>query len=684
MDAPLRSRPPEPPSSTATPKGKRLRGKARAWRAEIEHHGIYKILGHTFRANTSKPFCVVTLVPYGSKANKDGEFDHLWHARLSDEAARDLGYRPELGTAELKGYDNCVQLFDSEELVSEATKKVVYVVLKAKRLDPHKDPLPEGVAPEEEEYEQIDFTPTPPTSNAVTRPAPVNIEKQQPAPMTQETQSQHQVMNAKDYYLSFDKLNPYLSMNVKPLLGRAVHVGKLLDNGGGKVKSFSFSLRCQKQEVRACVFGESAVLVSEQVKNGLLVELHNWTLVADNPRFRLPTCTIKFELRFGPKTVCKVLKKPLAEQVAFVGSESDDCVFVSLSELATKATTAAAATPLLTPPLFDVALLVVSVSDVREVTTKVEQKKTKLRELTLVDDTGTAIDMVLWGDRAMGVASDGGALQLQPGAILVIKAATAFRKDGLTLALTRSSQLSTDLPSPCSRDQEELFGRLLDWWQRHAAHWSSAINTRLTVKPEEAPASMATLEDQKNAAEDARVWCAFVCVTAIKCEKLEDWTRLRCLSCGKNTLVKLSSGSYICDAVGCAKSGQNVSQAATDLCLRITVADATTSMYVTLWKAEHCKKLLGSDLPLEDGTSATVFSEKVAALSAEDRARLFHSALGRYYYLKTRVKRVPATQGNLRERVDVSVLDIEPIAYSSACEYLSAEMDKYRARVRKV
>jgi len=638
-------------------------------------------LGHTFHANTSKPFCVVTLVPYGDKANKDGEFTHLWHARLSDEAAHDLGYRPELGTAELKGYDNCVQLFDSEELVSEATKKVVYVVLKAKRLDPHKDPLPDGVVPEEEEYEQIDFTPTPPTSNAVTttKPAPVVEKQQQQPPIPQPVAVSPP---PKDYYLSFEKLNPYLSMNVKPLLGRAVHVGKLLDNGG-KVKSFSFSLRCQKQEVRVCLFGEPAVLVSEQVKNGLLVELHNWTLVADNPRFRLPTCTIKFELRFGPKTVCKVLKKPLAEQVAFVGSESDDCAFVSLSELAAKATSAAT-TPLLNPPLFDVALLVVSVSDVREVTTKIEQKKTKLRELTLVDDTGTAIDMVLWGDRAMGVASDGGALQLQPGAILVIKAATAFRKDGLTLALTRSSVLSTDLPSPCSRDQEELFGRLLDWWQRHSSHWSSAINTRLTVKPEEAPASMATLEDQKNAAEDARVWCAFVCVTAIKCEKLEDWTRLRCLSCGKNTLVKLGGASYVCDAIGCAKSGQSVSQAATDLCLRLTVADATTSMYVTLWKAEHCKKLLASDLPLEDGTSASVFSEKVAALSVEDRARLFHSALGKHYYLKTRVKRVPATQGNLRERVDVSVLDLEPIAYSSACEYLAAEMDKYRARVRKV
>jgi hypothetical protein len=389
------------------------------------------------------------------------------------------------------------------------------------------------------------------------------------------------------------------------------------------------------------------------------VSLSRFGVANVDARYRLPGSSTPFEVRLVENTLVEHIVVPPKTLLKHVGELSYN--FVSLVSLEKRDEKHSSAT-------FDVAAILCQASEAREVKTK-SGETTSVRDLTLGDDSGVSIGLTLWGERASAAS---GELSFEPGSLYVIRSATVSHRNGLSLSLSRTSTISSD-PTDAPRE----VSRLLDWWQQHGPRWALELRP-LTVKPEDATAVFRSFyEQRKDASLDGLVVMNFATLVAIKCEKPEDWWRVVCEVCSR-AVIKASSGAEW----HCERCSRTTSAPKKELCFRITLADASASVFATLLRHDQCMALLG----MEGGDSNSTV-EAYAKLEAKDLSQTLHTRIGEQFFIKTRMRHVKPTFDCPRERLETSVLLFEPIAYEAACntlEHLVLDEEASKSLVKKV
>lgn len=611
------SPPPAPPSAARFS----LSGEARSWKAERESGGLY----------------IVSLVKYCALGSTG-----CWVAQLTPRdgksAARDV--RLERGVAELVGLyadgtnrgaitlgKAVIRVKRTRELVDREKARHVFIVeeieLVAQGHEEERDLRERAVEAAVDDWvEELggEAPQTPPTQTQAAAP-------------TQEQQ----------HFIRISSLNPYVRPTGR-LVGRVTAIAPLSKTKTGAA-CFSFTLESAGERVRVTGFGkpasEAAAKLAKLAADGsAIVSLSRFGVANVDARYRLPGSSTSFEVRLVENTLVEAIvgstNKALLKHVGELSYN-----FVSLVSLEKQRDEKAA---------FDVAAILCRASEPREVKTKAGET-TSVRDLTLGDDSGVSIGLTLWGERA------GGELSFEPGSLYVIRSATLSHRNGLSLSLSRASTISSD-PTDAPRE----VSRLLDWWQQHGPRWAIELRP-LTVKPEDAAAVFRSFyEQRKDTSLDGLVVMNFATLVAIKCEKPEDWSRVVCEVCSR-AVIKASSGAEW----HCERCSRTTATPKKEFVFRITLADASASIFATLLRHDQCMALLGME---GGGDSAASMVESYAKLSAKDLSQTLHARIGEQFFIKTRMRHVKPTFDNPRERLETSVLLFEPIAYEAACKKL--------------
>lgn len=615
--------PPAPPSATRFS----LAGEARSWKAERESGGLYYVSLLKYCALGSTGCWVAQLTPRdGKSAARD--------VRLERDVAERLGlYADGTNRGAITLGKAVIRVKRTRELVDREKARHVFVIeeieLVAQGHEEERD-LRERAAEAAvddwiEEWKEGTPPQTPPTQTAAAAA--------QPPP--------------SEHFIRISSLNPYVRP-VGRLVGRVTGVAPLSKTKTGAA-CFSFTLECAGERVRVSAFGkpasEAAAKLAKLASDGsAIVALSRFGVANVDARYRLPGSSTPFEVRLVENTLVETIvgstNKTLLKHVGELSYN-----FVSLVSLEKRSGDNPAAT-------FDVAAILCQASDAREVKSKSGGgETTSVRDLTLGDDSGVSIGLTLWGERASDTAS----LSFEPGSLYVIRSATLSRRNGLSLSLSRASTISSD-PADAPRE----VSRLLDWWQQHGPRWAIELRP-LTVKPEDATAVFRSFyEQRKDASLDGVAVMNFATLVAIKCEKPEDWSRVVCEVCSR-AVVKASSGAEW----HCERCSRATTTPKKELIFRITLADASASIFATLFRHDQCMALLGQ----VGGTPETAV-ESLAADGAKALSQGLHTRIGEQFFVKTRMRHVKPTFENPRERLETSVLLFEPIAYEAACKTL--------------
>lgn len=603
--------------ASAPPSSQRysLSGDARTWKAEKEHGGLYRVKVVKYCTVGSAGCWIGQLVPSNVVVGSEKEYN----VRFERSVAELLGLHADGSNhGAITPGKAVIRIKRTRELVDREKARTIYVLEEAELLEQgHERERDKREAIEEagEWAEEVEAPNTPPTQVVVPNPP------QQSSP---------------HFFIRISSLNPYVRP-VGRLVGRVTGVAPLAKTKTGAA-CFSFTLESAGERVRVTAFGKpasdaAAKLAKLPADGSAIVALSRFGVANVDARYRLAGSSTPFEVRLVENTLVEpVSSKDNKALVKHVGELSYN--FVSLVSLEKRADDAT----------FDIAAILCHASEARDVKTKAGEA-TSVRDLTLGDDSGVSIGLTLWGERATG-----GDLSFEPGSLYVIRSATLSRRNGLSLALSRASTISSD-PTDAPRE----VSRLLDWWQQHGPRWPTELRP-LTVKPDDAAAVFKSFyEQRKDASLDGAIVMNFATVVAIKCEKREDWSRVVCEACSR-PVIKASSG----DEWHCDRCSRTTRAPKNELLFRITLADASASVFATLFRQEQCAALLGGGATFES----------LASLDAKALSEALHSAIGTQFFIKTRMRRVKPTFENPRERLETSVLLFEPIAYEAACKKL--------------
>lgn len=314
--------------------------------------------------------------------------------------------------------------------------------------------------------------------------------------------------------------------------------------------------------------------------------------------------------------------------------------------------------------------IVKDVGELGSITTKTTGKQLSKRDLTLVDQSGSAIRMTLWGGQAEGFSETG------PAMVMAVKGARVSDYNNRTLSTLSSSTVSIN-----PTDLQEAF-QLRGWYDSQGRLAEpNLISQRATAgASEQAGSTSATGGDERRKT-----------LAAIKDEHMGHGDRPEYLSV-------VASVSYI-------KSDGNISYAA---CPAEGCAKKVTEEGPQMWRCERCNKtwprcdhryVLSVQLADPSGqTWANAFNETGSTLlggkTAEDLyymkqsgsgsnvfgqdgsaeyAAIFKEALYRSYLFRLRIK-MEMYQGE--SKIRVNIISAVPLNYPEEVRRMSQEIEE--------
>ncbi|XP_060067506.1 replication protein A 70 kDa DNA-binding subunit-like [Ylistrum balloti] len=186
-------------------------------------------------------------------------------------------------------------------------------------------------------------------------------------------------------------------------------------NSRGEGKLFSVNFTDESGEIRATGFNEAVDKYYEMLEMNKVYYVSRGTLKTANKQYS--NVQNDYEMTFNQDTVIE----PCTEEVDLPGIKFQ---FVALNELDSKAANS----------LVDVIGVVKSCNEVGTVTGRQSQKEITKRDISIVDQSGMAVNLTLWGNDAVTFSGDG-----HP--IMAVKGARLSDFGGRSLSVLASSQV---------------------------------------------------------------------------------------------------------------------------------------------------------------------------------------------------------------------------------------------------
>jgi len=302
--------------------------------------------------------------------------------------------------------------------------------------------------------------------------------------------------------------------------------------------------------------------------------------------------------------------------------------------------------------LVDVLGVITQVSDVQSFTHKTTGRDLTKRTMTVVDNTAFSIEVTLWGDLA-------NIDNLDVGSVVAIRAARVGTFNTKSLSTSASSQVKVSPDIPEAK-------KLATWYSESG---SSSVFTPLSdgsggmggeggQPRDDSVRTLASVQtDQLGMGTQADYFTCVACITTIKHDSRFSYTS--CPTCNSKVTAG-TDGQYFC-----AKCNRSMSETTEAYTLRMQIADATGSIWVTCFRDAASQIMNGRDaselIALQTGAS-------------EEFNMAFEDAAHKWYSFRVR-----ARLDTYREevRVQYSVVSATPVDYSKECHRLLSIIDSY-------
>jgi len=439
--------------------------------------------------------------------------------------------------------------------------------------------------------------------------------------------------------LPIKNLNPY--QNVWTIRARVTSKTPMKEfprkTGTGTGKLFSVELiDAAGDEIRATAFTEVADKLYPILEVGHVYLISRGDVKVANKKFT--TIVHPFEITFTNTTVVS----PVSEDASTVSIPSAHFSFVPIEKIGSMEKN----------DMVDVLGVVTQISDVQSFTHKTSGRDLTKRTMTLLDNTAYSIEVTLWGDLAS-------TSNIDVGTVVAIRAARVGTFNGKSLSTSASSQIkvSPDIPD----------AKKLSAWYREGGSSSSIVaisdgsggmSGEGKPRDETVKTLAAAQQEQLGMGTQADFFNCVACITTIKHDNRISYTA--CPKC--NSKVNVSTdGQYFC-----SKCNQSMPDCVENYTLRMQIADATGSLWVTCFR-ETAKLIM-------NGRDATELITLQTSGAGDEFNMAFDDAAHKWYLFRVR-----AHLDTYREevRVQYSISSATPIDYSKECHRLLSIIDSY-------
>ena len=402
----------------------------------------------------------------------------------------------------------------------------------------------------------------------------------------------------------------------------------------------------QNCEMRATFFGSAAQKFYPLLQLGKVYTLARGSVKPANPKFNPKA---QYELMF--------------DENSEIVQVADDMAIPSM-KLNLTPISAISATPI--GETVDIAGIVLSAGEVSQVTVKSTGRETSRRNITIGDESGSSVDLTIWGDKALRF----GAAEMAGSPVIFVKQCRVGDYNGRSLSTSASSLVELD------PDHQKGF-ELKAWWMREGstaqfvALSSSATstasgsgpNSRTTIQAmrQEDTATLGVLRPANSHLVKATVVHVPVRDTIYykSCVSEVDDGRGGRRMCQKK--VELQGDTYLC-----ADQHPNRDCNARFL-LSLKIQDATGECHVRTFH-EQAKAVLGVDAPEIDGANDPVVAQQNAVESVQFKPFMF----------KIRSKKETHQD---EEKVNMIVSEASPVVPSADARFMLSNINRYLAKV---
>jgi len=409
--------------------------------------------------------------------------------------------------------------------------------------------------------------------------------------------------------------------------------------GTGTGKLFSVELIDEAgDEIRATAFTEVAEKLFNIFEVGHIYLISKGEVKVANKKFT--TIPHPFEITFNSTTVVS----PVTEDASTASIPTAHYSFVPIEKIASMEKN----------DLVDVLGVVTQVSDVQTFTQKTTGRDLTKRTLTLLDNTAYSIEVTLWGELAK-------AENIEVGSVVAIRAARVGTFNGKSLSTSASSQVRV---SPDTPDAVKL----ATWYKENSS-------TSSIVPISDGSNSMGGGEGGQSRDETVKTLSAvqteqlgmgtqpdyFTCVACIT--NIKHDTKISYTACPKcNSKVTAGTdGQFFC-----AKCNTSMPEATENYTLRMQIADATGSIWVTCFREAALHIMNNREatelIALQTGGNETEFN------------MAFDDAAHKWYQFRIRAN---LSTYHEEVRVQYGVVTAFPVDFSKESHRLLSIIDSY-------
>jgi len=306
----------------------------------------------------------------------------------------------------------------------------------------------------------------------------------------------------------------------------------------------------------------------------------------------------------------------------------------------------------------DLVAVVKSCGECNSIMSQKLSKELFKRDLVLVDDSNTEIQMTLWGDRAR---EDGGQWMSNP--VIAVKGVKVSDYNGRSLSLLQSSNFSTD-----TTDSPEA-GRLRQWW---SANQGNVQTTSISAKSGGGGAAgtsvaqrqpLSTIKDEGLGTKGETEYLAVKgTVTLLQTNGNNDpWYTAAPEEGVLFKVTETTEGQWFCE-----RNGKTYDTCKRRFVLSLVLTDYSGNTWVTAFN-DPAELLLG-------GKTADECYEMRARGDEQGYKECFSKGQFKQCIFKLRVK---TEQLNDEQRVKTSIVTIRDVNYKEECRQLIEEIAKF-------
>lgn len=438
-----------------------------------------------------------------------------------------------------------------------------------------------------------------------------------------------------------ETISPY--QNTWTIKARVSYKGELRSwsNAKGEGKVFSVNFLDESDEIKASAFNESAERAYNLLEEGKVYYISKAKVGAARKKFN--NLTHPYELTLEKDT-----------EIIECFDESDvpklNFNFVKLDKVQNLEPNA----------IIDVLGALKIVNPPFQITAKSTGKAFDRRDITIVDETGFAVDVGLWNNTAVDFS-------VEEGTVIAFKGCKVSDFNGRSLSLTQAGSI---VPNPGTPESYQLKG----WFdnigvKENFKSMKTETNASSSIDRLANRKTIAQVEEENNNLDSEQLGY-FTIKACFSFTKPENFAYPACTNIIANTTDSTKPGlpcnkklAPVNDKWRCERCDLSYDEPTYRYILYISITDATGQLWTTLFD-EQAKKLLGID------------ANELMKMSNENEKMVVAEYISRAYFKEYNFRlRVKQDTFNDQLKLRYQCVGLSDIDYNTECEFLCSELD---------